>query len=523
MEPDTPSSLPRPPPSIEKAELKSCTPDDPTNMKQDSELGQVYRKATLLDKCREWIRKVGAEESGIERVPEDERTQQKPWSLMLLFFTGNFSTATLALGYLGPTVFGLGWWDSFLTILFFNLLGAVFPAMITPFGHRLGLRTLTVPRYSFGWYPAKILAVLNIITQIGWSIVNDLSGAEILLDVGSGKLPLAVCVLLIGLVAVVISIFGYKYIHVYEQYSWILMLICFAILAGFGAPHFLNVPMGSGSAEAASVLSFGTAIIGYEIAWVMLAADYNVYMREDKSDWEVMGYSFGGLFIGQFSVELLGAALGTLVMSPEVRFQQAYETAGIGGLIGESFSGHGVAVRGLGKFVEAVLSFSTSATICLGMYSTGLSAQLVSRKALKIPRLVFTLLAGAIFLVCAIAGRDHFEAVMTNFLNMIAYYITPVTTIILLEHYIWRRGYSYNLVSWNDKTNLPKGIAALVAFLVGTVVALLCMVQEWWTGPIAEAVGSGNGGIDISWMLAAVASAVIYVPLRYLERKRWGL
>ena len=126
MESETGSSHTGPPPPKEKAELKTFMASNQNIPIEASESGQVYNtKSTILQRCRAWIRKVGAEESGIERVPEDARTQQKPWTLALLFFTGNFSTATLALGYLGPTVFGLGWWDSFLSILFFNLIGAI--------------------------------------------------------------------------------------------------------------------------------------------------------------------------------------------------------------------------------------------------------------------------------------------------------------------------------------------------------------------------------------------------------------
>uniref|UniRef100_A0A8H7MZJ4 Purine-cytosine permease n=1 Tax=Bionectria ochroleuca TaxID=29856 RepID=A0A8H7MZJ4_BIOOC len=448
-------------------------------------------EAGFLTKTRIWIQKVGAEESGIERVPEDARIKQSPWSLFLVFFSANCCTATLALGYLGPATFGLGWWDSFLCILFFNLLGSLFPAAVARFGNRTGLRTMAVPRYSFGWWPTKVLAVLNIITQIGWGIVNDLSGTSILYDVGDGKLPSAVCVVIIGLIAIIVAALGYKYIHIYERYSWIFMSICFAILAGFGAKEFVNLPMGTGQTELSAVLGFGTVIFGFEIAWVPIAADYNVYMEEHTSDWAVFGCAYGGLFVGQFFVEILGAAIGTLILSPDARFQEAYDRAGMGGLMGAVFAGHGDGVRGL-------------------------------EKALRVPRIIWSLLGGIIFLVCAIAGRDHLEAVMTNFLNMCAYYLTPLTTVILVEHFVWHRGWNYNLEAWNERNQLPFGIAASISAIVGTVIALMCMSQTWWIGPIALAIGGSEAGTDISWMLALGVTTVLYIPLRCWELRKWG-
>ena len=106
-------------------------------------------------KVRSWIQKVGAEEGGIERIPEDLRTDQHPFSLFSLWASANVGTATLAFGTLGPGLFFLGWWDSFCCLLFFNVIGALPPALMATLGPKLGLRTMTVQRYSFGKWPPK--------------------------------------------------------------------------------------------------------------------------------------------------------------------------------------------------------------------------------------------------------------------------------------------------------------------------------------------------------------------------------
>jgi purine-cytosine permease-like protein len=216
-------------------------------------------------KVRKWINSVGAEETGIERIPESARIDQNPRDLFTLFMSANVGTATLAFGTLGPGLFYLGWWDSFLALLFFNLIGSLPCALMATCGPKLGLRTMVIPRYSFGWWPAKLIATLNLLNQIGWAMVNTIAGADILYDVGDEKLPASVAVLIIGLMALIIGLFGYKIVHHYERWSWIVMTVCFCILAGFGAKHFVNVPMGSGAAETSSILSFGTAIIGFQV------------------------------------------------------------------------------------------------------------------------------------------------------------------------------------------------------------------------------------------------------------------
>jgi hypothetical protein len=114
------------------------------------ELATPSKAARWGLRTRAWINKIGAEERGIERVPEDQRTNQHPFSLFTLWSSANVGTATLAFGTLGPGIFYLGWWDSFLCLLFFNIIGALPPALMATLGPKLGLRTMTVQRFSFG-------------------------------------------------------------------------------------------------------------------------------------------------------------------------------------------------------------------------------------------------------------------------------------------------------------------------------------------------------------------------------------
>lgn len=476
----------------------------------------------LWVKARGWIRMIGAEEIGIERIHEESRTNQHPRDLCTFFFAANCNAATLATGFLSTTLYGLGWWDSFLCILAFNLVGALLPAFVAIFGPKLGLRTMILPRYCFGWWPAKFLAFLNVVNQLGWGIVNGISGAAVLYDVGDGNFPLSMSVLVVGLVAIAFGLLGYRMLHIYDRYSWFVMFVCFAIVAGFGAPHFLSVPMGSGSVEASNVLSFGTAIIGFEAAWLPVAADYGVYMKETVSPKKTFGWAYGGLVSSQVLLELLGAAIGTLSISNDPLFLDAYADRGIGGLIGTVFVGRGAAVRGFGKFVETLIGFSTAAVITTNIYSLGLSVQMISSKLIVVPRLVWSFIGSVIFLACAIAGREYLQEVLENFLLICAYWIVPFSTVIIVEHIIWRRNFDYDLTVYNDGTKLPYGFAAFISFLIGTVLSILCMSQTWWIGPIAMAIGGSEYGTDISWVLAPVAGLLIYPPLRTLECKLFG-
>lgn len=74
------------------------------------------------------------------------------------------------------------------------------------------------------------------------------------------------------------------------------------------------------------------------------------------------------------------------------------------------------------------------------------------------------------------AGRNHLQEVMENFLNGIAYWLTPFLAIMFLEHICFRRS-QYDIDAWDSPKKLPPGIAAFFTFCVGTILAILCMSQ----------------------------------------------
>lgn len=47
------------------------------------------------------------------------------------------------------------------------------------------------------------------------------------------------------------------------------------------------------------------------------------------------------------------------------------------------------------------------------------------------------------------------------------------------------------------------------------------MAQEWYVGPLA-AMLSPLGGGDMGFEFAAVFAGVVYLPLRWLEIRKWG-
>lgn len=74
-----------------------------------------------------------------------------------------------------------------------------------------------------------------------------------------------------------ITTFGYRFVHAYERWSWIPVLVIFCIVAGeFGVSGKFNdlLPLSGGKSEAGLVLSFAASVFGFATGWTSMAADY---------------------------------------------------------------------------------------------------------------------------------------------------------------------------------------------------------------------------------------------------------
>ena len=115
------------------------------------------------------------EARGIQRVEPHERQDLRALGysqVAIMWFSVNLAANNITLGMLGPAVFSLGFLDSCLLSIFGALVGSMVVAYIATFGPKSGNRTMIFSRYSMGWWPSKIVVVLNIIVLLGYGMID---------------------------------------------------------------------------------------------------------------------------------------------------------------------------------------------------------------------------------------------------------------------------------------------------------------------------------------------------------------
>ena len=466
-----------------------------------------------------FIDKIGlrfnAEIRGIERVPENQRTDKSFFSPLTMFLSPNLAISALSTGALGPILFHLDFRTCVLCIVFFVIIGALPVGFYSAFGMKFGLRQQILSRYFTGNIMGRVFALFNVISCIGWNAINILPCVQIFSALGPLP-PWAGCLILV-IITCFVALFGYKVIHTYEKYSWIpnfiIYLIMIARLTKSG--NFTWGHMDQGTAEAGHVLSFIATIFGFVAGWSPSAADYSVYMPSDTSPVMVFMCMVVGLSVPAIFACILGAAcaMGTFT---SVAWSQAWEDNSVGGLV------YAILVvdnlHGFGKFCVVILALSSIANNLPGSYSLALATQAIWSPLAKFPRLGWCLIGNFLSLALSIPAYYVFADTMANFLSIIGYNVSIYLGISLTEHFIYRKGFGgYNVTNFNDRSTTPVGFAGLVGFLFGVASTILSMNQSWYQGVISKKFGADGG--DISFELNIIFAFVGYNIIRPFELK----
>ncbi|KAF2469047.1 purine-cytosine permease [Lindgomyces ingoldianus] len=467
--------------------------------------------------------KFKVEQRGIERVPENERYDTSLLNVGTMWLSANMVVSSFAIGLLAQKLFLLGFVDAILVCLFFNLIGVVPVCYFSTFGPRFGLRQMVLSRYWFGWHGVKLIAVFNILACIGWSSVNCIVGAELIHAVNH-DVPGYAGIIIIAICTLFVTFFGYKVVHAYEFWSWIPTFIVFLIILGEFAHSgdFVKLPMGVGTSELGSVLSFGSVIYGFATGWTSYGADYTVYQPVNQSRWKVFLAVWLGLIIPLLFTEFLGIAImtATTINDGNNRYSDGYKDSGTGGLLAAVLVHP---LGGFGKFCLIILALSIIANNCPNIYSVSLTMQVLGRWTQRVPRFVWTAIGTGVYIAIAIPGYDHFEAVLENFMNFIGYWLAIYEGICFSEHFLYRRSMNaYDPAHYDQPRKLPPGIAAVFAFCCGIAGMIVGMSQVWYVGPIALHAGMAPFGGDVGFELGFAFAFTSYAITRHFELKYFG-
>ncbi|KAF3989839.1 hypothetical protein FT663_03375 [Candidozyma haemuli var. vulneris] len=517
-----------------------------------SEATDELRAYGLFKRFSDKLDSFGVESRGIERIQPYERAVNKKKqfiTVMGLWLSACGGLSSMSSFYLGPLLFGLGLKNTAITGLVGMTVGCLVAAYCSLMGPRSGCRQMVSARFLFGWWSVKLVCLVSIIGVMGWSVVNCVVGGQILSSMSDGKVPLIAAIIIIASVSLLVSIGGIHYLLRVEAFLSLPVNFAFLMLYVVSSKKFEylsndDAPIVDAATVKGNMFSFFSLCFSITSTWGSIASDYYILFPEDTPDIQIFALTFFGIWVPTTFVGTAAILIGNVALTYGP-WAEAYEKMGMGGLLNEAFKAWG----GGGKFLLVLIFLSLISNNILNTYSAAFGVQLIGIPLAKIPRWMWAIILTAIYLVCAIVGRNKFSDILGNFLPMVGYWISMYFVMLLEENTIFRSRYFhhlyvkenevidkeegpsalykkrpnqfYNFAIWNDYNRLTQGLAATISFLCGAAGAAVGMSQAYWIGPLARKVGGDEGG-DIAMWLCMGFSGFVYPWARFWELKKYG-
>lgn len=471
-----------------------------------------------------WIDRQG-EARGIERQPPDQRLKAD-WRhclrLAVIWIGATGSIPSLTGFFSGSTLFGLGFKSALSASFFGTFVGSAVASFGAIMGPRSGLRAMVISRFLFGWWFAKFIALLNVLTLIGWAIVSSVFGGQLLSALTpNGSMSVVIGILICFLVTLIVCLFGVPYVSMFDRLLVCPILVAFLLIYICTARDWNTTTptVDTGADGIIAWLNMFQSSVGITSTWLTVSSDYYIDLPEKTSPWKVYFSTLAAVWVPTAFVGAIGVGLAAAAtFGPNGDLMQAYDKYQGAGLMVESMKRWG----GGGKFLLVLVFISQITNQTFSMYSLALSCQVWSRQLQKFPRFFFSILGCVLFFVLSAVGRNDWATVVGNFLPMIGYWSMIYGTILIIEVLVFRHGRKeFQWDQWDNSVYLRTMWAAIFAFCCGIVGIVLGMNQYYYVGRISELIGTSGG--ELGTFFAVGFSAVGYLVARPLEIRLMGM
>ncbi|HWR40512.1 MAG TPA: cytosine permease [Patescibacteria group bacterium] len=437
-------------------------------------------------------------------IPDHER-HGTPFSQFTLWFGANMQITSVVDGALA-VVFGADPLWAFIGLLIGNILGGAVMALHSAQGPRLGLPQMISSRAQFGVLGAIVPLILAVIMYLGFASTGTVLSGQAINGILGVETP-AVGIIIFGSLTALLSLLGYKYIHVLGRIATITGILGFTYLtimafAKFPVASFIGMkPFAWTTFLLAVSLS-----AGWQLTFGPYVADYSRYLPRSTPQSSTFWNTFLGTVIGTQWAMTLGVIIS------------AASLAGYGGSFLKNQVGYLGELAGIGMvavLIYMVIVIGKLTVNTLNAYGSFMSMLTITtalsgkKSATTIQRTLFILVMITASVCIALFASKDFLNLFKNFVLVLLMVFTPWSSVNLIDFY------------WISKENIdvpglydPNGrygkwnAAALVSYFAGVLVQIPFMAQAMYTGPITKMLG----GTDISWIVGLLVTAALYYP-----------
>jgi purine-cytosine permease-like protein len=436
----------------------------------------------------------------IDHVPTAER-HGKIWHLAPVWIGANANVATVAVGAVGIAAGGSLFW-TLIAVLAGCAFGTVFAALHSTQGPHLGLPQLIQSRPQFGYRGAVLVFVLALATYIGFNVFANVLVAESLqLTVHA---PKNLSFLLASVVAGVIALVGYDWIHRVSRWLTAGFLLVFVVLTVvlLGSGDIWKSAFAPGAFAATPfLLQFGVAA-GYQINWAIYVSDYTRYLPETVSPRRMFWMTYLSMTVS--AVWLAG--LGSVLTTAFNQLDAIGAVAAAGDLVFTGFGNTAVLILLIGMMISATMNTYGGALTLISIIDSVRPVH-STRKL----RMISVTIVTVVTLALSFVASSDFLATFGAFLTVMLYLFAPWTAINLTDYFLVRRGH-YSVTEmfnahgiygrWNTR--------GLLAYAIGFIAEIPFMNVAFFQGPVSSSLGGADVSAFIGLAVGALAYLIMY-------------
>lgn len=212
-------------------------------------------------------------------IPESQRTQPA-FDLFLIFAAANVVATTLQTGAVLGSRYGST--DAVVLVVSGALFGALLVALLAPVGSRFGVPSMIAARAPLGFRGAQLVSGLLYLTNFAWIAVNNTIAASVCAQLLGGESSARLWAAALGVLATVIVARGPRAVGHADRIAVPLMVVAGSMLTW--AAVTLPPMAAAVSSEPAPPLLWGIdVVIGYQVSWLLMFADYSRYTRSPRA------------------------------------------------------------------------------------------------------------------------------------------------------------------------------------------------------------------------------------------------
>src|ERR687886_439486 len=253
-------------------------------------------------------------EQGISEQDQTMTLEKVFWS----HFSPNLVPAAWVIGVL-VVVIGLDFWTGLVAIIVGNILGSLPVALAGLIGPKTRLTQMEASRFAFGKTGARVPAIINWASCVGWDAVNNVPSVVALIALfalAGLTLPFWLALAVLVVIQMVVGIYGHHLVQATEKYLGYFLLVVFAVTGILAVMNGGSLVAAAKPVSISALVTCIAIVASFNIAWAPYSSDYTRYLPKNTPNRAIFWLAFLGLFISGALIELFGLMTASTVGDP---------------------------------------------------------------------------------------------------------------------------------------------------------------------------------------------------------------